>query len=125
MTTSSPPRGVSSRPRSSPRESSGTTSTRSSGTPAYLNRSADVFSQPADQRPEIHVPDPRDVPPVGDPVVQRDHRESRRTAVQKRADHFVRPGGILHEEDERVPVTHLETLEAAERRLEVRQPVTD
>ena len=54
--------------------------------------------EPVEQRLEVDVPDPRDVAAVGDRVVQRDHGEPRRAALDERADRLVRAGRVLDQQ---------------------------
>ena len=122
-TTSSPPSGVSSSPRSSARSSSGTTSIASGGKPAVLAAQShlrrplardDDPVEPREERLPVDVPDPGDVPAVGDPVVQRHHGELRRAAGDERPNRLVRPGGVLDEQHEQAAPADRDALEAPE-----------
>ena len=53
-----------------------------------------------EQRLEVHVPDPRDVPAVGDRVVQRDDEDGRDAGLE-RPDDLVGPGRVLDQEQRR------------------------
>ena len=133
-TTSSPPAGVSSSPRSSARSSDGTTTMRDSSTPPYLKRSASSaarspdatsVSRPVEQRLEVDVPDPRDVPAVGDRVVQRDDGDPRRATVDERAHSLVRAGRVLDQQEQQSLAVDRDPLEAPERGAEAGEAVDD
>ena len=96
--------------RSKPRSSAGITSSRRWPTPAYFSRSASSSARVPEQttragvrreRLEVRVPDPGDVAAVGDAVVQDHPHVELALAVRgrERAEHLVRAGGVLHEQD--------------------------
>ena len=82
-------------------------------------------SGPAEQRLEVDVPDPRDVLPVGDRVVERDDSDGGRAALEQRPHGLVRAGGVLDQEDQQLLVADRDPLEAAERGAEPLQPGAD
>ena len=56
---------------------------------------------------EVDVPDPRDVLPVGDRVVERDDEDGRHTRFE-RSHHLVRPRRVLdQEEDDGLPARRI------------------
>ena len=79
--------------------------------------------EPAEERLEVDVPDPRDVAAVGDLVVQRDHRERRRASPSSsvRTASFA-PGRVLDQQHQQPPVADRDPLEAAERGDEALEP---
>ena len=88
-TTSSPPGRVPSTPYASASARSGRSVIFAGSSPPYLKRKRqllgaraahDELLEGADQRLEVDVPDPRDVAPVRDLVVQRDEQAYRRAA---------------------------------------------
>src|SRR5581483_7275121 len=81
--------------------------------------------EPGEERLEVDVPDPRDVAPVRDLVVQRDHTHPRRPAVDERADRFVRAGRVLDQEQKEPLVVDGDALEAAEGGAEAREARDD
>ena len=110
-----PPAAPASAP-SSAAGKAGTTWSRSASTPAYLSRSASSAARvpgagdAADawsQELEVGVPDPRDVPAVGGPVVEdREHVEARRLERQ-RAQDLVGAGRVLDQQDRELDVADL------------------
>ncbi len=102
----------------------GTTSSRSGATPAYFKRRASSSARVPEhidargvrgERLEVRVPDPRDVAPVGDPVVQHDpHVEALAVGRREGAEDLVRARGILHEQDREAAVADSDLLGAAE-----------
>ena len=71
---------------------------------------------------EVDVPDPRDVLPVGDRVVERDD-EHRWDAGLERSQRLVGGGGVLDQEDDDRLRAGWDPLEAPERRAERRETV--
>ena len=133
-TTSSPPPGVSSSPRSSARVELRHDLDRLCRKAAVLAAQSHLGGplpchddpvEPGEERLPVHVPDPRDVPPVGDRVVQRDHREPRRAAGDERSHRLVRPGRVLHQQHEQPLVPDLDALEAPESGAEPLQSCLD
>ena len=96
--------------RSKPRSSAGITSSRRWPTPAYFSRSASSSARVPEQttragarreRLEVGVPDPRDVAPVRDAVVEDHPHVELALAVRPasvRNTSFA-PGGVLHQQD--------------------------
>ena len=82
-------------------------------------------SSAGQERLEVDVPDPGDVLPVGDRVVQRDHRVPRRAGREERAHHLVRAGRVLDQQDEERAVADADALRAAERRGEALETALD
>ena len=78
-----------------------------------------------EQRLEVDVPDPRDVLAVGDRVVERDHGDARRTALDERPDRLVRAGRVLDQQHQQPPLADRDPLEAAERGAEALEPGRD
>ena len=122
-TASSPPAGVSSSPRSSASSGRGhdfdllrgkAAVAEAQASSAARSPEATSRSSRVEQRFEIDVPDPGNVPPVGDPVVQRDEEYGGDPRVDERPHDFVRAGGVLDQEDEDVSVAQRDPLEAAE-----------
>ena len=133
-TTSSPPVGVSSSPRSSAAARSGCTSIASSFEPAVAEAqrklrgataARDERLEPGQQRLEVDVPDPRHVAPVGDLVVERGDEHALRAAVDERANRLVRAGRVLDQEQKDPLVADLDPLEPPERGGEAREPGGD
>ena len=96
---------------------------RSRGRPPYAKRSASSAARVArrderlergDERLEVDVPDPRDVAAVGDLVVERDHGDARRSAVDERAHDLVGAGRVLDQQHQQAAVADRDPLEAAE-----------
>ena len=78
------------------------------------------------ERLEVDVPDPRNVPAVRDPVVERDQRRGGRPAVDERTDRLVRPGRVLDQQDQHgAVVADRDPLEPAEGGAEAREPTGD
>ena len=109
-TVSSPPAGVSSSPRSRAASSDGhdldpvAVEAAVREPQRQLGRARAGGDEPVEageQRLEVDVPDPRDVATVGDGVVQRDHRDARRRAVDERPDRLVRARRVLDQEHQR------------------------
>ena len=91
--------------------------------PAYLSRSAISSARVPEQvtrrtRPaqhlEVGVPDPGDVAAVGDPVVERDPEVERAVLERQRAQHLVRAGRVLDQQDRQLAAVDRDRLHAAE-----------
>ena len=126
-TTSSPPSGVSSSPRSRPRSSDGNDLDRLGVEPGVLEAERELGRavarddhalEPVEQRLEVDVPDPRHVLAVRDRVVQRDDGERRGGARDQRPHRLVRARGVLDQEHQQPAAVHLDPLEAPEGGIE-------
>ena len=69
---------------------------------------------PGREHLEVGVPDPGDVAPVGDPVVQRDPEVELAVLEHQRAQHLVGARRVLHEQDRQLAPAHRESLHAPE-----------
>ena len=76
---------------------------------------------PAAQQLEVGVPDPGHVAAVGDVVVQREPEVERALLERQRAQHLVRAGGVLDEQDRDVAPVDRDRLHAAEGAAEALQ----
>ena len=112
------------RPRGpAPRGSSGSTTSRASSTPGVLEAqrhlgrarpAAHDAPQPAGEDLEVRVPDPGDVAPVGDVVVE-DGKDIMFAVLQReRAQHLVGARGVLDQQQQQVAAGELDGLGAAE-----------
>jgi hypothetical protein len=70
--------------------------------------------EPAEQRLEVDVPDPRDVAAVCDLVVERDQQQRGRARRHERADDLVRAGRVLDQQNEQRTVADRDPLEPPE-----------
>ena len=102
--------------------------------PAYFSRSAISSARVPLQvtrrtRPgqhlEVGVPDPGDVAAVGDPVVQRHPEVELAVLERQRAQHLVRAGRVLDQQDRDVGGRHRDRLDAAERAAEALERLAD
>ena len=111
-----------------------TTWSRSAGTPAYFRRSGelggaragagDAPDAPGEQL-EVGVPHPRDVAPVGGPVVEDRQQVELAGLERERAQDLVRAGRVLDQQDRELDVADREPLGATERGLHVAQAGDD
>ena len=92
--------------------------------PAYFSRSAISSARVPEQvdppdaageQLEVGVPDPGDVAAVGDPVVQREPEVDLAVLERQRAQHLVRAGRVLHQQDRDGAPADRDRLDAAER----------
>ena len=79
----------------------------------------------SEQRLEVDVPDPRDVPAVGDPVVEGDHERCGHAALFEGSHCLVRAGRVLDQQHQDPLVAGLDPLEPAERSCERAEPGHD
>ena len=133
-TTSSPPAGVSSRPRSRAVAEIRLHLDRVLVEPAVAEAQRELGGaatarddrlEPGQERLEVDVPDPRHVAAVRDLVVQRGDEHARRAAVDERPNRLVRAGGVLDQEQKDPLVADLDPLEPPERGGEPREPGGD
>ena len=74
---------------------------------------------------EVGVPDPGDVAAVGDPVVERDPQVELPVLERERAQHLVRAGRVLDQQDRDLAAVHGDRLHAPERAAEALQRLAD
>ena len=133
-TTSSPPAGVSSRPRSSAAGEVGLDLERLLAEAAVDAADAELGGavaggdqrlEPGQERLEVDVPDPGDILAVGGRVVQGEQQERGRAALLERPHDLVGTGRILDQQQQDRLVSGRDPLEPPEGRAEAREALAD